>query len=161
MATNDIRTRLEGLTGFTVTTLQGLPPQQMWRSGVIRDPTPHHDQVGISFRIIGGAAVVADDRLNFFWCNLDGGTPELVDAVLPDTEGRTADVLVMAEVRDICDLVFSVRFNRVNQVMEGSFVVFNPGDAWQLVIENEGGIGDLAIVGQIVRYRFGTPQIQP
>ena len=161
MPTNDIRTRLETLTDFTVTTLQGMQPQQMWRAGVVRDPAPPHDLVQISFRIIGGAAVQADDKINFYWCNLDGGTPELVDAALPDTEGRTTDVLVMSDVRDVCDLVFSVRFDRVNQTLQGSFVVFSPGDAWQLIIEHELGIGDLAIAGQIVRYRLGTPQIQP
>ena len=161
MATNDIRTRLEGLTDFAVPSLQGMQPMQMWRSGVIRDATPHHDQVGISFGITGGPAVVADDKLNFYWCNLDGGAPELVDAVLPTTEGRTTDVLVMSDVKDICDLVFSVRFDRVLQPLEGSFIVYSPGDAWQLIIEHEKGIGDLALTGQIVRYRFGTPQIQP
>jgi len=160
-ATNDIRTRLEALTDFTVADLHALAGGDIWRAARVLDPQPHSDEVTISFSLICDPAVAADDRLNFYWANSDGGTPEIIDAGIMATEGQITVANEISDVRDALDSVFSVRVDRVNQTVKGSFVVFSPGPSWQLLIELESAGGALAALGSVVRYKLGTPQIQP
>jgi hypothetical protein len=162
MATNEIRTNRDSLTAFAVTTLHSMPGGQIWQSGLIANPEPENDQVGISFSIPVSAGAVAEDRLNFYWANADGAAAdEIFDAGLADAEQRITVANEISDVRDILDLIFDVRVDRGSQTLKGSFSVFSPGEAFQLLIELESAAGAIAALGSIVRYRFGTPQIQP
>ena len=162
MATNDIRTALEGVTDFVVTNLHALAGGDIWRSIRIDDASPHSDQVTISFSLACNAAVAADDKLNFYWANSDeAAVSEIIDAGILATEGQITVANEISDVRDGLDLVHHVRIDRVNQVVKGSFVLFSPGPSWQVLIELESAGGALGVAGSVVRYRFGTPQIQP
>ena len=160
MGVNDIKTNLAAVTDFTVTNLHTMAGGRIWQSGNINDPEPHHDQVMISFSLLCDPAVAAEDKVNFYWANADEHAAEIIDAALPDTEAQIAAANLISDIRDICDLVFSVRIDRVNQRLLGSFIVFSPGPSWQLLIELESAGGAFGL-GNIVRRRFGTPQIQP
>ena len=162
MATNDIRTNLGDVTDFMVTNLLGLGSGQIWRSNRIQEGSPHSDQVMISFSLLCDAAVAADETIKFYHARSDeASASEIVDGGIATTEGKLTAANDISDVQDGVDLNHTVRIDRVNQRVKGSFIVFSPGPSWQLLIEIESVAGGFAGSGSIVRYRLGTPQIQP
>ena len=162
MATNDIRTRLAGVTDFAVGNLHALAGGNIWRSLRVNDSSPHSDQVTISFSLVCSAGAAADDRINFYWANSDEApAAEIIDAGIASTQGQVTVANEISDVRDMLDNVFSVRIDRGSQTLKGSFIVFSPGPKWQLLIELESGAGAFAGAGSVVRYRLGVPQVQP
>ena len=164
MASQDVRINLATIADFVVTNLHGVGDSDVWQSGDIDDAEPHHDQVTISYRLIGNANVAADDQINFFWVDSDEvALNEIRTAAVGPGEGVITVANEISDIEDACDLVHSVRIDRVNQTIEGSFIVFSPGPSWQLLIQvvTAAALGGLAVANNIVRYRLGTPQIQP
>ena len=164
MASQDVRINLGTLIDFVVLNLHGTGNSNIWQSGEILDPEPHNDQVTISFSLRTAGPTAADDTINFFWANSDKAPLlEIWDAGIGAAESKIIVVSEISDIVDVCDLVFSVRIDATAQTIKGSFIVFSPGPAWQLLIQvvTAAPGGGLALANNIVRYRLGTPQIQP
>ena len=165
MASQDVRINLGGVTDFPVlTNLHGLGQSEIWQSGEVLDPAPHNDQVTISFSLLTAGGAAADDTINFFWANSDeAALNKIWDAGIGAAESKIVVATEISDIEDVCDLVFSVRIDGTAQTIKGSFIVFSPGPAWQLLIQvvTAAPAGGLALANNVVRYRLGTPQIQP
>ena len=161
MATNNVEIAWDSTpTNFTITNLESLADGNIWQSGVIDDATPSKEWVRISFALIFNTTPVAGDSVIFRLAQGDeAASDEIWSGGIGTSESEISTAASIAAIQATMPPVYQVAWqtNMTASGFEGMFDLYSPGPSWQLLIEAN---GEALTTGNVVRYRYGTSQIQ-
>lgn len=147
------------LTDLTVTNLESLADGNIWQSGEINDGEPSNEVVEVSYKCVFNTTPVAGDHLKIFQAFGDqAASNEIWDGVIGVSESEISAAASVAAVLSALSPVF-VHSWRTNHGTTFQKVLVLPlvWPSWQLLIQAS---GEALTTGNIVRYRYGTPQVQ-
>jgi hypothetical protein len=161
MPTNKIKISWDATpTDFVTTNLQSLTSGYVWNSGAIADATPSSEWVRISYALVAAEAASLGDSYVFRLSQGDGASSDEIWAGgLSESEGVISTAGPAMAIQSNCPIVYEVPF-RTNLAVDGyqgTFDVFLPGPRWQLLCWAN---GPALTTGNVLRYRYGTPQVQ-
>lgn len=144
----------------TLTNLHSLGDGAIWNSGVITNTSPTDMIVQISYNLSLSAIAAGDYAAFWVIGNDDDGTTPYWPGSVSESEGVTTAganaAIILASVgqpHHIHSFVTSL----ANTTFRGSFFVHNFTPDWQLLIQTVST--SLAASGNVVRYRYATPQV--
>lgn len=144
----------------TLTNLHSLADGNIWNSGVIASASPTDYILQISYNLVFNATPVAGDYLGFWVIgNDDDGTTPYWPGSISETEGEISTAGAIAEALAAIGNHHHNHFWQTSHgtTFRGDFLVFNFKPDWQLLIRAVGEA--LASSGNVVRYRYATPQL--
>ena len=147
-------------TAFTSPNLESLADGNIWQSGAIDDASPSMEWVRISCSVIFSRAPGAGDSLIFRLAQGDeSASDEIWSGGIGTSESEISTAASIAAIQATMPPVYQVPWqtNMTASGFEGMFDLYSPGPSWQLLIEAN---GESLTTGNVVRYRYGTSQIQ-
>lgn len=143
----------------TLTNLHSLADGNIWNSGVIASGSPTDMIVQISYNLVFNATPVAGDYLAFWVIgNDDDGTPYWPGSI-SETEGEISTAANIAAALAAAGQPHHIHAWQASHgtTFRGTFFAHNFTPDWQLLIRAVGEV--LAASGNVVRYRYATPQV--
>lgn len=144
-------------TDFTVSSLNSLAANNIWRSDQVEDASPSDTIAEISYKLVCDANCDEDDQIVIRIARGNDASTEIRDAGIASTQGAITDTNEKAAVRDALNPVKVIRINAASQTISGIFQIYEPGTDWQVLIELVSTSGALS-TGNVVSRRTGYMQ---
>lgn len=146
----------------TLTNLHSLADGNIWNSGVIASGSPTDMIIQISYNLVFNTGPAAGDYLAFWVIgNDDDGSTPYWPAGISETEGEitTGTTPLIETVLAAVGQPHHIHPFRATApvTFRGTFFAHNFTPDWQLLIRAVGEA--LSASGNVVRYRYATPQI--
>lgn len=149
-------------TDMDVTQLASLPSGQLWHSIAFTDGPPSAQILTISYTIVFAAIPVINDHLAMWIAKGDqAATNEIWDGGLPVTQGVLSAPADIAKAQAALGDPHNSYYWETNHdaTFERNWTFVDAGPRWQLVVQPLGEA--LAASGHSIRYRYGSPEVQP
>ena len=146
-------------TALDVTNLHSLADGNIWGSEAIAPGSPTSPILQISYNLVTNAAMTAGEYIALWVINSDGeATTPYYPASIVATQAQITAAANIAEALAACGPPNKIHAWQTSHgtTFRGLFLYYYPRTAWKVLVRPVGEA--FAASGNLVRYRYGTPQ---